>query len=51
MHVKAPLGYYLSIVSNINFELVNEDSAYNRMHKVGSFASTVILSIIHDISE
>ena len=33
-HVKAPVGYHLSISSNNNFVLYNENAAYDRMHKV-----------------
>ena len=33
-HVKAPVGYHLSISSNDDFVLYNESAAYDSMHKV-----------------
>ncbi|CAI7999820.1 Androglobin, partial [Geodia barretti] len=34
-HVKAPVGYHLSISSNDDFVLYNESAAYDSMHKEG----------------
>ena len=45
LHVKAPLGNHLSISSNMNFVLANEDSAYNKMHRVSYMYHVIYIKV------